>query len=1091
MLHEEGNIFFQIGRGKLLAVLILLAVLFTTHLPTQAAESEEVIRVGILDYKLFSEQREDGSVSGYCIDYLNEMAKYTNLKFEYVFADWKDLRTKLERHEVDLIYTRRTEPDKFDFSNERFVITLTALYARVDDDDFYYDDIERMDGAKIGYLKNTFYEVYLSEYAVQRGFSYEKRAFDTQKEMLESLKNREIDAIASDTVLESEDVKCVGNYGAESMYFATWKGNPVMDKINFAMSQVTSVDYRFTTDLFAKYFLSETERNATNYTREEAEFIRNCPVFRIGCQNDIEPMAYNDAETGEFVGITPAILNLISQNSGIKFEYFMLEGKNQQYEYSFFRDNGIDLLASVEVNSINENASGVTLTDSYLSNSKVMVGRIGENISLRDTACVAIVGGSATLPKVVDAAFPNFEVKAYDSVEHALEAVKRKEADTLIYNQYLVERYLSRPQYESLVVIPQMELPERVALSAINYEGYDEEKSAVLQNPMLITVLNKAIASVSEQEKTGIIIQYAVEKNKGLSMGDFAYKMRYPLMGISFLVLIVIGLFAWAVRIKEKSLQQMSAKNALLSDAIMQANAANETKGRFLAQMSHEIRTPLNAIIGMTALTEKVDNNPDKTKEYIGKIKISSQMLLNIINDVLDMSAIESNKLRIAHDPFSLEKLLTSISSVYYSQCANKGIDFQIIMTDVIEETLIGDALRVNQILMNLTSNAYKFTEAGGAISIAITKKSVKKNNIFVRFEVADTGCGMSQEMQGRLFQAFEQESASTAKKYGGSGLGLAITKNLVEMMHGAIKVKSTEGEGSTFIVDLPFEIQQESTKPDERVLGNLRVLVIDDDEYTCQYMGSVLEQIGVQYDFAYSGEEGIEKLKQSLFEHKIYDVCFVDWKMPSMSGIEVTKHIRGMVHKESIVIIVSAYDLSEVSDEAKAAGADAFISKPFFQSAIFNTLLTAKNNKNNSMAEEIEQEQVQKFDFTGKRALVAEDFELNREVAADLLEEVNLEVDFAVNGKEAVEKFEASQPGTYDIILMDIQMPEMDGYEAARCIRKSAHPQGAKIPIYAMTANAFNEDVAASLSAGMNGHISKPIDVDILYNVLKKNLSV
>ncbi|MEG1362640.1 MAG: response regulator, partial [Lachnospiraceae bacterium] len=414
--------------------------------------------------------------------------------------------------------------------------------------------------------------------------------------------------------------------------------------------------------------------------------------------------------------------------------------------------------------------------------------------------------------------------------------------------------------------------------------------------------------------------------------------------------------------------------------------------------------------------------------------------------------------------------------------CKEKNITFEMLISNIEHELILGDSLRVNQILLNLISNAYKFTPNGGTIKVVLSETGKNGSKVFLRFIVSDTGIGIAPELMERLFLPFEQENAETAQKHGGSGLGLSITKNLVDLMHGAIKVESQKNKGTTFTVDLPFEMVElkEVLEPEE--IKNIKTLVVDDDKDTREYTEIVLNRIGVDFEMVSSGEEAVERLTQAFKAGHKYDLCLVDWKMPGLNGIDVTRRIRELFNKETVVIMISAYDLSEVEEEAKEAGADLFVTKPLFQSTIFNVLssLCGGNFRKKTV-------HMGEYDFSGHRVLLAEDNELNTEIAVELLNMVQMEVDTAQNGEEAVAKFTHSQLGTYDAILMDIQMPIMDGHEAARMIRKATHPQSDTIPILAMTANAFTEDVTSALSSGMNGHIAKPIDTAILYETLKK----
>ena len=542
-------------------------------------------------------------------------------------------------------------------------------------------------------------------------------------------------------------------------------------------------------------------------------------------------------------------------------------------------------------------------------------------------------------------------------------------------------------------------------------------------------------------------------------------------------------MFLVIFKMKIKNFQMMEEKNQQLMDTLIQADEASQAKSRFLARMSHEIRTPMNAIVGLTEIAKKHLTDPNRIEQYLSKIDSASHVLLNIINDVLDMSAIKNNKLKIAHEKFDMKKIINSITAIYYNQCKQKGIKLEVISACLTHEILIGDSLRVNQIILNLISNASKFTPAGGKIRFEITEKAYKKQTIFIRIIVSDTGIGMTPEMLTRLFNTFEQENANTAQQYGGSGLGLSIVKNLVELMHGSISVESKKGIGSMFTVDLPFSIPKIDELSSSKSINDLRVLVVDNDCASRIYMTSILDRINVQYDIATTTEQTVKMLSTADKAGKHYDICFIDCKASFADSITLTKNIRKIYDKKALVIILSAYDISEIGENMETSGADIFLQKPLFQSTVFNMLISLTDK--NYIKGTFHKESKESYDFHGKKVLLAEDNALNTEIAIELLNSVNLNVDHAENGQIAVDKFLTAPIGTYDIILMDIQMPVMNGYQATKTIRSSSHPNAKSIPIFAMTADAFTENVAEALSAGMNGHIAKPIDTHILYRTL------
>lgn len=527
-----------------------------------------------------------------------------------------------------------------------------------------------------------------------------------------------------------------------------------------------------------------------------------------------------------------------------------------------------------------------------------------------------------------------------------------------------------------------------------------------------------------------------------------------------------------------------------LSDALENARNANAAKSNFLSHMSHEIRTPMNAIIGMTTIALSKLDDRERVEDCLGKISLSSRHLLGLINDVLDMSKIEGGKLAITHEPFNFRMSLQGVVNLIQPQTEERGQHFEVAMYAVDEEELRGDALRLNQVLINLLSNAVKFTPKDGHIWLEVHQMHKKNNNVRFRFVIRDTGIGMSKEFLARLYRPFEQATDSTASKFGGTGLGMAITKNLISLLGGTISVKSEEGQGTEFSVELPFGLSGRTPSRELTGISQLKVLVVDDDRGTCEHAALLLDKMGLRVHWVLSGEEAVRSVFEAHDCGDNYDVCFIDWKMPGMDGAETARRIREKVGPDTLIIITSAYDWTPIEQEARAAGVNAFIAKPFFASTLYNTLLSATHKLNvqaGSAAPPAPGKQ--RHDFTGKRILLVEDNEFNREVAQEFLEMTGATVACAENGKEALDMFTASQPGTYNIILMDVQMPVMGGYEATHAIRASDHPEAKSVPILAMTANAFNEDVAAAVEAGMNGHIAKPIDVDILYRLLDAHL--
>ena len=528
--------------------------------------------------------------------------------------------------------------------------------------------------------------------------------------------------------------------------------------------------------------------------------------------------------------------------------------------------------------------------------------------------------------------------------------------------------------------------------------------------------------------------------------------------------------------------------NQALSDAVAAAETANRAKSTFLSNMSHDIRTPMNAIIGFTTLALSNIDDKERVKDYLAKTLASSNHLLSLINDVLDMSRIESGKIHLEEVEVNLSDVLHDLKTIVSGQIYAKQLELYMDATDVTDEDVYCDKTRLNQILLNLLSNAIKFTPAGGTVSVRVRQLAGKVHGCGqYEFRIKDNGIGMSPEFAKKIFEPFERERTSTVSRIQGTGLGMAITKNIVDMMGGTIEVQTAQGKGSEFIICLPLRTQDEH-RPVEKIteLEGLKALVVDDDFNTCDSVTKMLVKVGMRAEWTLSGKEAVLRARQSIEMSDVYHAYIIDWRLPDMNGIEVTRQIRSL-HDDTPIIILTAYDWSDIEVEAKAAGVTAFCSKPMFMSDLRETLMSALGQKLTDASQELLPEE--DADFKDRHILLVEDNELNREIAQEILREYGFRVDTAENGAVAVEKVRAAAPGSYDLVLMDVQMPVMDGYTATRQIRALEDPALAGIPILAMTANAFDEDRRNAMESGMNGFLSKPIVIGDLVQELHKIL--
>ena len=527
-----------------------------------------------------------------------------------------------------------------------------------------------------------------------------------------------------------------------------------------------------------------------------------------------------------------------------------------------------------------------------------------------------------------------------------------------------------------------------------------------------------------------------------------------------------------------KSLEAAQA----LSDALAVAEQASQAKTAFLSNMSHEIRTPMNAIIGLDNIALSDPDISPKSKEALEKIGASAHHLLNIINDILDMSRIESGRMIIRKEEFSFPRMMEQVNTIISGQCRDKGLDYECRIIGKLDDYYIGDDMKLRQVLINILGNAVKFTPTGGSIRFIVENTARFEGNSTLRFIISDTGIGMSKEFLPKLFESFSQEDSSSTSKYGSTGLGMSITKNLVEMMNGSIEVESEKGKGTTFTVSVTLqgsERRRFHSHADELQPRDMCVLVIDDDPVACEHAKLVMGQVGISCESALSGAEGVKMVKLRHARREPYNLILVDWKMPEMDGVETTRQIRSIVGYDAAIIILTSYNWYEIVEEAKKAGVDSFVPKPLFAATVMDEFRNAFKKKCEGM-------HAAKTDLRGCRILVAEDIAINAEIMVMMLGMREIKADVANNGKVAVDMFATHEVGCYDAILMDMRMPEMDGLEATRKIRAMNRRDAKTIPIIALTANAFDEDVQRSLQAGLNAHLSKPVEPDALFATLE-----
>ena len=726
--------------------------------------------------------------------------------------------------------------------------------------------------------------------------------------------------------------------------------------------------------------------------------------------------------------------------------------------------------------------SALLLSNKLIDDAIVAVARQGEDFTDNPAGrTIAVPLGFQVAAEYIAENFPEHKVLPLEGTKECLDAVAKKDADAMFCLQSNLNYMLQNPHYEGLEIVHAFTHDVEPCIAARASDG-----------AVLMSVVSKGLALTTAEERSDLVLKYTVMNPYRLTLGDVIYKYRTPLAVIALLLVVVIAVLISRYSLKRKSTEELKAAYEQGKAALALAEKASAAKGSFMQRMSHEIRTPLNAVIGYNAIARsemtlarteaELRQANKKVLDSLTKSDIASKHLLSIINDVLDMSAIESGNIQVSNERFDFRSLIASLAMLFFTQAEAKKVGFEVVFTAPVEEWFVGDRMRISQALTNLLSNAVKFTHRGGSVRLTISSRELDESTVLMRFEVADTGIGMEKEYLTHLWTPFEQADSNISRRFGGTGLGLAITKSLVELMGGEISVESEKNVGSTFTVELPLERTKQPETCGDNNFESLKALAADDDASTREYIKRLFARLGVKCQTAASGEEALELISAASASGDAYKLCLIDRRMKGLDGLETVKRLRQTAGEEQPVVVITDYDCSDISDES--AGADMFIAKPLFESSLLDVLVKISGRRG-----EILPDTASVCDFSGFRLLLAEDNKMNMEVASKLLTRAGFIVDAAWDGSEAVNRFVSSPEGTYDAILMDVQMPELDGYAATRAIRASEHPEAASIPIIAMTADAFAENVAEALSSGMNGHIAKPIVIESLFETLRKHI--
>ena len=929
-----------------IAIGLLVFIMLAFNLSVLARTSEKrVLRVAFPQVDGMSWTAEDGTHHGMLVDYLNEIAKYTGWEYEYIDTKGPAMLNEFVEGKYELMggnYYIPALEKYYAYPNYNMGYSRSLLLARSDDRSIHSYDLESMNGKTIGVYENERENIRrLKEFMAINGLYCNIRYYK-QEDMVGKiglypyLAKGEIDLLLNNVAHISDSVRVVVAYDSQPYYIVTNPGNKeVLDGLNMALERILDANPNFAAERYAVNFPDRLVN--IQLSDRDLEYVNERKTITVAVPENWYPLYCKETPLKNHTGIMADVLDEIKSFTGLRFSY--VYAKNYADAIRLIQQGDADILGFFLGDENDAAQLGLALSASYVS---------ANNIIVRNKACSypapGLVGAlveSQRFPSGISAE----KIRSYPGIKEALAAVNSGEADFIYGLSSKMEQDISRYHFTNLAPV-----------TLVNDQSAISFALPTPVDPDLLTVLNKAINNLSESERT--VIRNRNLESIGVnefSLTDFIYANPLQFM---FIVMFVLSVLFTALLLAIGA----RMKATVIQGNLKRAEAANLAKSEFLSRMSHEIRTPMNGIVGMSTIAMQNIDNTDKIKDCLEKVIMSSKHLLALINDVLDMSKIESGKVELRHESFNFRAFLQDFENLYGEQAKSKGISYETVLASDLEVQIIGDSLRLNQVLSNLLSNALKFTPAKGIIKLRVSKTGEDQENVYLRFEVIDTGCGIAEENYDKIFESFEQENVDVTYKYGGTGLGLSIVKRFTQLMGGGIHVTSVQGSGSTFTVDLPFGKIKESGKPTR-----------------------------------FSDIDGRSDLARD---------CYV---------ID--------------------------------------------------------------------------YDFKGKRILLVEDNELNREIAEELIGATGASVESAEDGVQAVKKFKESAEGYYDLILMDVQMPHMDGYEATRCIRALGRSDAQKVPIFAMTANAFAEDVQKSREAGMNAHISKPLDIRAVYKQMNRYL--
>lgn len=1046
-------------------------MLIALSIPAVADEKGKKVRVGYMNHPGYIEENEEGDIVGYGVAFIDEICKYTNWDVEYVYASWPEQMKMLLTGELDIIpmagYSKEREED-FLFSLQSVGNVQCLLTVKDENTDIYYDDYEHMNNKVIGVQRDSECLSVLNKYAQKHGINYTVWYYEYHDEAIEALLNGKIDMLASEQLTNQEEVRIVAHIGSAPIYFMASKQRPdLIEETDDAISDIFNKDVTFRNRLYEQYYGDSIIHKKPTFTREEVQFINETKEVTIALHNGNHPISYLNTD-GQADGIAPELLDEVAKISGLKINYcFSPEGVRPA---DFMNENPEILFGNVISTNPAFHDGNFIISDDYFNGSiaLLMNSKNDREIDLKNGSYrIGMPQAFQFIQLYLAENYPNLTVVPdYVKIEEGMAALNEGLIDLYAYDFNAILHFWNDPKYSDSKIFSTAFVEEPVCLVGI--------KSP--KNQMIINIFNKCFATISPDRVNEIERLHLSRNIHEPTMVDTIYRYRWPILSGAGLFIILLIVFVADKRKNEKSAEIIRRKNVELAKAVELAEKASNAKSEFLSSMSHDIRTPMNAIVGMVDIALYHKENPAQMVRCLEKIRLSSSHMLTLINDILDISKIESGKMSLNNAEFSLVDLSDVLIGLTLEQAEGKNIDLRMHTHHFDQECLIGDSLRIRQIYINLISNAVKYTPEGGKVDIDFRQESIEDapNKVLLICTVKDTGIGMSEEFQKTMYDSFSRATDSRVNKIMGSGLGLSICKKMVELMDGTLECESEIGKGTTFTASIILE----RGTPDEKYnLPPIHLLVADHDKISSNAISIIFSRLGVTADIVNT----IEEFNALLEKGNTYDGALLEL-LDTVHGYEAAKKLRDLYGDDFPILMSSLGNMPEYVEELNKLGVKNIMSKPYFYRTVYNALVELLNIDTDKCSDSKKPETIP---ISGMNLLIAEDNDINWEIIHELLAIHGVTADHAENGKICLDMLASATPNQYNAVLMDVRMPVMDGREATRNIRNSEIPWIKNIPIIAMTADAFAEDIQECMDAGMDAHLAKPVDTNRLLAVL------